>query len=170
MQGRLCLFRADRRGSAALEFAIIGSIFFLMIMFIFTVALDMLAQVVLDDAVRNAVRQVQIGQVADGPGFVAAVCGEFGLFSGNCKSTLQYDVQGAPDFAAITPATLSTAGTLSPGANFSGITVSGTGAPVYVLAQVAFLVPFKFVAEASGVLTENGTSALYSAVALGSEF
>lgn len=170
MQGRLCVLGADRRGAAALELAIIGSIFFFMIMFVFTIALDMLAQAVLDDAVRNAVREVQVGQVTDGPGFVSAVCGEFSLFSGHCKSALQYDVQGAADFAAIAPGAFHADGTLTPAANFSGVAITTPGAPVYILAQVAFLVPFKFISLANGVLAENGTPALYSAVAIGSEF
>jgi hypothetical protein len=147
-----------------------------MIMFIFTIALDLFAQVVLDDAVRNAVRQVQIGAITSGTAFKTAVCSEFTYISGSCQNALQYDVQGASSFGSMSPATLNSNGILSasggstPITNFSGVLPTASGAPVFILAQVAFLVPFKFINVANGVVAQNGTPSLYSAVAVAAEF
>ena len=163
------LWRGNR-GTTSVEFALLGSAFFMMIMLIFTIALDMFAQVLLDDAVRNAVRQVQMGKITSGSAFVADVCAEYSLATPGCTATLQYDVQGATAFAGITPATLSASGTLSTGANFSGVSASVQGAPMFILAQVAYVVPFEFINVANAVVTENGTPALYSAAAIGEEF
>ena len=153
-----------------MELALVGPFFFFMIMFILTIALDLYAQVLLDDSVRNAVRQVQNGAITSGGAFKTAVCNEFGFISNSCQNSLQYDVQGAATFAAITPATLNADGTLSSAANFSGIAATGNGAPVFVLAQVAFLVPFKFINIANGIVTQNGTPSLYSTNAVAMEF
>jgi len=161
---------ADRRATTTLELAMVGPAFFFMIMLILTISLDLFAQVLLDDSVRNAVREVQTGKVTNGGQFASAVCGEFGAVASTCMTALQYDVQGGTQFSSITPATLAASGTLSTAANFSGINPTATGAPVFILAQVAFLVPFEFVGTANGVLAENGTPALYSATATGAEF
>jgi len=142
----------------------------MMIMLIFTIALDMFAQVLLDDAVRNAVRQVQMGKITSGTAFVSAVCSEFGIAGNGCSTTLQYDVQGAAYFGAISPASLSASGTLSSSSNFAGITTTAAGAPVFIFAQVAYRVPFSFVGWANGVIAENGTPSLYAATSTGAEF
>src|SRR5208282_99321 len=69
----------ETRSDTAVEFAIIGAAFFLFVFGIFVVSLDQFLQMTLDDAVRNAARQVQIGNVTTGSQFVTSVCNEFGL-------------------------------------------------------------------------------------------
>lgn len=166
--------RGDRRAATALEFAMIGTAFFLMLFAIFTVAFDMFLQMTLDDAARNAARQVQIwgenGTVSTGPQFKAAVCAEFGAVAPSCSALLQYSVQVGTTFGAMNTVTLSSTGNLSSPTQYviSGTTsplATAEGAPAFMLVQIAYPIPFKFLNVANGVITENGTPSLYSAVA-----
>jgi Flp pilus assembly protein TadG len=175
-------FLRETRSDTAVEFAMIGSAFFLFIFAIFVISIDQFWQMTLDDAVRNATRQVQIGSnsptgVTSGSQFRTAVCNEFGLAVPSCNSTnLQFSVQSGPTFGGLTPATLSSNGTLTPSSLFSvtpttspaAATESSAavlGAPQFLLVQVAYVLPFKILLAAGGVATENGTPALVSAVA-----
>jgi Flp pilus assembly protein TadG len=60
--------RAARAGSVALEFALIGSTFLALLVFVFELGFDLYAQTSLDYAVKQAARQMQTGQqtVANG--------------------------------------------------------------------------------------------------------
>ncbi len=168
---------ADRRADTAVEFALIGAAFFLLLTGIFAISIGQFWQMVLDDAVRNATRQVQIGSVKTGTAFVSAVCAEFGIAAPGCTANLQYSVQSASSFSAITPATVNNAGTLSGGNKFAVSktastptlttynTYTTTVAPEFLLVQVAYTLPFHFFAIPSGFVTENGTSAIISSVA-----
>ncbi|HUM07419.1 MAG TPA: TadE/TadG family type IV pilus assembly protein [Acidocella sp.] len=160
-------FWLESRADTAVEFAMIGSAFFLFIFGIFVVSIDMFWQMALDDAVRNATRQVQIGNITTGPAFAAAVCQEFGAAAPNCTGSLQYSVQGGSYFGTggITATSFSSSGNLGSAATFTGATATATGAPVFLLVQVAYPLPFKVLAVPGGVATENGTPSLYSAVA-----
>lgn len=152
----------SRRAETALEFAMISGAFMLLIYGILTISLDMFWQGVLDDAVRNAARQVQVDSVTTGAGFVTAVCNELGAAAPNCSSNLQYSVQGGSYFGGITAATLSSSGNLSNTATFSNVTLSTANDPVFLLIQVAYPVPIKLFRLANGVVTMNGTSSLYT--------
>jgi Flp pilus assembly protein TadG len=174
-------FLRETRSDTAVEFAMIGSAFFLFIFAIFVISIDQFWQMTLDDAVRNATRQVQIGSnsptgVTSGKLFVTAVCNEFGLAAPSCTTNLQFSVQSGPTFGGLTPATLSSNGRLTPSSLFSvtpttspaAATESSAavlGAPQFLLVQVAYLLPFKILMVGGGVATENGTPALVSAVA-----
>lgn len=173
--GLRCYMR-DARAATAVEFAIIGAAFFLFIFGIFVVSIDQFWQMTLDDAVRAATRQVQIGKITTGSGFVNQVCGEFGIAAPYCTNTLQYSVQSGLYFGALVPATFSSAGTLAPAAQFSVTPTTAPaaatqtqaaviGTPQFLLVQVAYLLPFKILAVPGGVATENGTSSLYSVIA-----
>ncbi len=139
----LALLR-DRRGVAALEFAIVCPVFLVMLLGIICAGVTGLIQLALDDSVRDAARQVQMDTPASASsgGFLAAVCSEFSVVTSSCTTSLTYDVQAAPQssgFASLTPATLNAAGAL-PNSFF------GSGAPfaanVDVLVQVAYPLPF----------------------------
>ncbi len=175
-------FLRETRADTAVEFAMIGSAFFLFIFGIFVVSIDQFWQMTLDDAVRAAARQVAIGKITTGPQFVTSVCNEFGAAAPYCSSNLQYSVQSNSYFSAtgnantITPATLSSAGNLSSSSAFSvslstiptpanSTQAAVTGAEQFLLVQVAYPLPFKVLAVPGGVATENGTPSLYSAVA-----
>jgi hypothetical protein len=62
---RLARFRAplsaDRRGAFALEFAMVGPIFLLALLFVFNVAYDLFTNEVLNNAVQATARQMQTG-------------------------------------------------------------------------------------------------------------
>jgi len=180
--------RRNKRADTALEFALIGSAFFLFIFIIFVVAIDQFWQMALDDAVRNVARQVAIGKVTatSTPSFVTVVCNEFGIAAPNCSTTLQYSVQGGTSFSAITPATLTASGTLTGSAvvtgsatpTFPGVTPTTPptvlpavthATPQFLLVQVAYPLPFKIPLLPGGVATENGTPSLASTVAMGME-
>jgi len=159
-------FCRERKAVTAVEFAMIGSAFFLFIFMIFVFSTDMFWQMVLDDAVRNATRQVQIGKITNGNDFLTAVCNEFGSAAPNCSGLLQYSVQGGAYFGTggITATSFSSTGNLALTQQFSGTTATSAGTPVFLLVQVAYPLPFKVLAVPSGVATENGTPSLYSAV------
>lgn len=136
----------DRSGVTAVEFAMVCPVFFLLLFAIFAVGITGLIQLALDDAVRDAARQLQIDTPAStsAAGLVAAVCSEFALVSPNCTRTLTYNVVAATQtagFASITPAKLSAAGAL-PNAFFASGTPFAPNADVLV--QVAYPLPFTF--------------------------
>ena len=160
----------EKRADTAVEFALIGTAFFLFIFGVFVVSVDQFWQMTLDDAVRNAARQVQIGNITTGSQFVTQVCSEFGVAAPYCSNTLQYDVQEGAYFGAITAATLTSNGTLtySNSANFPnplvGSSATTTPSPQFLLVQVAYPLPFKVLMVGS-TMTENGTPSLLSTVA-----
>lgn len=172
--------RRDRRAETAVEFALIGVAFFGFIMLIFTIALDMFLQMTLDDATRNAARQVQVwganGTTTTGASFVSAVCKEFGIVAPHCTTALQYSVQVAPSFSQMSSVSLQSDGNLSTTGQY-GTWVDGTftsnviiptteGTPEFMLVQVAYPVPFRLFNAVNGVATENGTTSLYSSAAV----
>ncbi len=159
-------FLQTTKADTAVEFALIGSAFFLFIFGIFVISLDMFLQMTLDDAVRNAARQVEIGNITSGGAFVASVCDEFGVAAPNCKNSLQYSVQAGPYFGTggITATNFSSSGNLSSPQLFTGLAATSPGNPSFLLVQVAYPLPFKILAVPGGVATENGTPSLYSAV------
>jgi hypothetical protein len=53
--------RIDRRGAFALEFAMVGPIFLLALLFVFNVAYDLFTNEVLNNAIQSTARQIQIG-------------------------------------------------------------------------------------------------------------
>ena len=133
----------DRRGVTALEFALVCPVFLLLLFAIFVQGITGLIQLALDDAVRDAARQVQMDTPASASasGFLAAVCAEFGAVSPNCGTTLTYSVQAAPQsagFASLAPATLNAAGAL----NNHFFVGTGFAANEDVLVQVAYPLPF----------------------------
>jgi Flp pilus assembly protein TadG len=160
MGGGFERFLSDRRSTTAVELAVIAPVLFLFLLGILLMGVGQFWQLVLDDAVRNATRQVEIGNVGTGSAFVTSVCNEFGLTISGCASTLQYSVQGAATFSAITPATVNSAGALSNPATFNGIAVNNP-----LLVQVAFVVPVSLLLIPESLITMNGTQSIISAVA-----
>lgn len=160
---------AETRSVTAIEFAMIGPVLFFFLFCILLLGVVQFWQLTLDDAVRNAARQVALGTGStttgdhNGSDFVGTVCNEFGAAAPSCSTNLQYAVQGAPTFSGtggITPATLSAAGVLSPGATFSTLTTSEP-----VLIQAAYKIPISIPLVPLSLVTLNGTSAIVAAVA-----
>ncbi len=133
----------DRRAATIVEFALAAPTFFLLMFAVLGVGLDAFYQQSLDDAVRDAARQVQLGAPASSSAasFVSAVCAEFGILAQSCQTTLTYSVQASTTtagFSALSPATLNASGRFS-NAFFSG-NAFAPGVPVLV--QVAYPLPF----------------------------
>lgn len=159
----------DTRGVAALEFAIVAPLLTTCVLSSLGIGLIGFYQTVLDDAVRDAARQVQMATGASGsaPGFVAAVCARFGRLAPNCAQTLTYSVQaGAPSgpFSALTPRPLGASGTL--GNDFFASRGFAPSAPVLV--QVAYPLPFA-VPVLGGVATATGTNSILATAAVRAE-
>ena len=163
----------ETRSVTAVEFALIGPVLFFLLFSIMLMGIAQFWQLTLDDAVRNAARQVVIGAgttsagVQSGSQFVTAVCNEFGQAAPNCGTTLQYAIQGAPTFTGsggITPMPLSAAGQFSPATTFSGITASEP-----VLIQVVYPLPMAIPLVPMSLVTLNGTPAIVAANALVAE-
>ncbi len=84
----------DRRGATAVEFAIVGAPFVLMIFAIIELALYFMVQVTLDNATALAARQLRTGQVvADGnsdstsqTAFLQAICSNMSWLQSQCNS------------------------------------------------------------------------------------
>ncbi len=131
---------SGRRGSTVVEFALVAPVFLLCMFMILELGLDAFTQVSLDDAVRAASRQIQIGNIQAGGAnaFAADVCQEFGNIAPNCESSLLINVESGTNFASLTPATLTSDGTLSS----SGFAPGSPGSDVIV--QVAYHRPYAF--------------------------
>jgi Flp pilus assembly protein TadG len=157
----------DERGSTAVEFAIIGSVLMLLLVGFLLMGIFQFWQMTLDDAVRDAARQIQKGTITTGPQFVAAVCSEFGSVAPCNTANLQFEVQantGIMTFGSISPATVSSVGALTPNGNFPTMPFSATGTPVLV--QVAYVVPVVVPLVPVVLETGNATDSLISSVAL----
>lgn len=138
--------------------------FLLFLFAVLSASITSYEQCLLDDAVRDAARQIQIDTQASAgaSGFVRAVCDEFGLVGANCSSALTYSVQAASaGFSSITPAKLDATGAL-PDSFFAG---TGFAPGVAVLVQVAYKLPVNFPFIGS-LATGTGTGAILSTTAI----
>lgn len=166
----------DTRGVAALEFAIVAPLFTASFLSILGIGLIGFYQTALDDAVRDAARQIQMATDASksASGFVAAVCtgsltrrSPFGPLAPNCAQTLTYSVQaGDPSgpFSALTPRSLSASGRL--GNDFFASRGFARSAPVLV--QVAYPLPFT-IPVLGGVATATGTNSILATATVRAE-
>ncbi len=159
----------DDGGAAALEFAMVAPPLLLFLFAVLGAGLAAFYQMTFDDAVRAAVRQMQIAGPAgaSGAGFASAVCQEFGYLAPGCAASVTYNVQAAPaqtGFTSIAPALLPASG------RFGDVFFAGTGfaTGVDILVQAAAPLPFTlpFVAD---LITGNGTGSVLSVVAVRAE-
>lgn len=122
-------FIRSRRGTTALEFALIGPLLLTLVFIIIENGLMLFAQAVLDNATVMATRQIQIGTVTTSDGFRTAVCANMSTFF-NCGN-LQFYVNSSS--ASFPPAVVpSTNGT------FATASFSTGNRGDYVLAEVAY--------------------------------
>ena len=148
------------------EFAILAPTFLLFIFGVFGVGLDAFYQQTLDDAVRDATRQLQMGTQASSSGnsFVSAICAELGVLDASCQTRVTYAVQASTvtaGFAALSPQTLNGSGQYT-NSFFSGSTFA-PGVPVLV--QVAYPLPFTL-PYIGNVLTLTNTASIVSTAAV----
>ena len=120
--------KAARAGSAALEFALIAPIFFVLLMGTMEVGIMFFAQFTLQNAVMTAARTIRTGQVATAnmtaTQFRTAICNQISPILA-CDGNLQIDVESFSNFSSVNFASpLTASNTLDPSlANFSTGTV-----------------------------------------------
>ena len=152
----------DRRAVVALEYAIVGPVFLLFLFAAFGVGIVGFYQLALDDAVRDAGRQVQINGPAASRNinFVSAVCQTFGYLASDCSEKLTYSVQASTasaGFAGLSPAKLDSYGNFSKA--FFAATPYASG--VNVLMQVSYPLPFTL-PYIGALITATGANAVVS--------
>ena len=103
-KGARVLARLWRRDDAvaAIEFALLGSTFLLLVCMTFELGLILFTQSVMDNALRDASRQVMTNQITTGSAFQTKVCNEVGNLVTNCTTNLKYYVQTGATFSAMT--------------------------------------------------------------------
>lgn len=103
---RLCRLARDTRAAAAIEFAILGSTFILLVCMTVELGLVLFTQSVMDNALRDAARLIRTNQASSSSTFVSAVCAEVGtVLVPSCSTNLQYYVTSASSFSALTAKT-----------------------------------------------------------------
>lgn len=152
-------FWSDCEANVAVEFAIVGPLFIALLLAILGVGIDGFFQLVLDDAVRAAARQVQIlgPASANGGAFATAVCNELGIVTtpARCTSNLTYNMQtNTPpaNFADLQPIAM------PPNGQLPNVFPAVTGNS-QVLIQVAYPLPM-YVPFVSAAMTLNGTNSI----------
>jgi len=162
---RTCLARllAARRGATGLEFALSGPLFLILMFAILEVGLDSFTQAQLDDSVRDAARQLQIGNATTAAQVVTTVCLKLGLVVPNCSSSnVSVYAASGTTFAALAVATAKSSGGLSL-TTFSPGTASSD-----MLLQVGFTRSF-VLPYFSGLIGGNYTNTLISSIAFQNE-
>lgn len=105
VQTLLQRWRADRRGTAAIEFAFVAGPFLLMIFAIIELALIFLLSTSLDAASDQAGRKIRTGQFQTAgqtkDDFKADVCAKMTWLAGNCSTALIVNVQTYDTYAQV---------------------------------------------------------------------
>lgn len=97
---------ADRRGTAAVEFAFVAGPFLLMIFAVIELALIFLLSTSLDAAADQAGRKIRTGQFQTTAGqtkdtFKADICAKMTWLAGNCSTALVLNVQTYDTYAQV---------------------------------------------------------------------
>ena len=153
---RLGRLARDTRAAAAVEFAMVGSVFMLLICMTLELGLTLFTQSVMDNALRDGARLIRTNQASSSSTFVSAVCNEVGtVLIPSCSTNLQYYVATASSFSSLSAKT----GTLP-----NSYTAGSSAADM--LAQIAYARP-TLIPWASKFL--GGTDLLISTVAFQNE-
>ena len=97
-------FRRNRRGSAAVEFALVAPVFFALLFAIIETAIIFFAGQVLETVTQDSARMIMTGQAQTG-GFSQAqfktfVCGKISVLF-DCANGIYVDVQSYPGFSSV---------------------------------------------------------------------
>jgi Flp pilus assembly protein TadG len=160
--GFIARLLAARSGATGLEFALTGPLFLLMVFAILEVGLDSFTQAQLDDSVRDAARQLQIGNVTTAAQVVTTVCIKLSVVVPNCAANVSVYAASGTTFAALPVATVKTSGGLTP-ATFTPGTASSD-----MLLQVGFTRSF-VLPYFGGLVGGNFTNTLISSIAFQNE-
>lgn len=154
-------FIQDRHGVTALEFAIVGPVFLLLILGVLELGVELTTQMLLDHSLDVAARQVQIGNITNSADFVTGVCGNFSVLVSKCSSSnLQVYATSGSSFSSLAAATISNG-------RLSSTTYSTGTAGSDVLIEVMYNRPYLVGMLAS--VTGKTTNSLLSSVAFQSE-
>jgi Flp pilus assembly protein TadG len=118
----LSRFRRDRKGAAAIEFAMIGIPFLMMLFAIIETAMMFFATQVLESATQDSARLIMTGQAQLGAmsasQFKANLCARLvGLF--DCTNGVDIEVTSYPTFAAVNPTNPLNNGVYTPPSGYS---------------------------------------------------
>jgi len=98
-------FGADKRGAAALEFALVAAPLIMLICGCLELALIILLSVTLDNATDMTAREIRTGITTQAnstaTSFKQEICSRMGWLGGSCMSQLMVDVQTYPTFANV---------------------------------------------------------------------
>lgn len=97
-------FRRNRRGSAAVEFALVAPVFFALLFAIIETAIVFFASQVLETVTQDSARFIMTGQAQTGgysqSQFKTYVCGKIGVLF-DCVNGVYVDVQSYPGFSNV---------------------------------------------------------------------
>lgn len=145
----------DRKGSAAIEFAILALPFFVVIFAIAEIAVMHFVESGLDAAVHKAVRQVRVGVAKSGSWdakkFKEAVCSDLS-YSFGCATKLKVRATVITDMASITKASPISGGNLAVTEDFD---LGDSGSYVLVQAFLPWDPTFKLYSIASAQLSDG---------------
>ncbi|MDI7776026.1 pilus assembly protein [Asticcacaulis sp. EMRT-3] len=98
-------WRDDRRGAAAIEFALVAGPLIFMIMCCIELALVILLSVTLDNATDIAARQIRTGTTtaanSTATDFRQLICNNMTWLAGSCMASLQVDVRTYSNFSLV---------------------------------------------------------------------
>lgn len=153
--GRLKNLFKDRKGSAAIEFAILALPFFVVIFAIAEIAVMYFVDSGLDAALHKAVRQVRVGVAKSGAWdatkFKSVVCAELS-YSFNCSSKLKVRATIITNMASITKASPITNGNLAVTEDFN---LGDSGSYVLVQAFLPWSPTFRLYTISSAKLSDG---------------
>lgn len=130
--GAVTLLR-KRSGVVAVEFAVVGSIFLLLVLFVMNIGLQQFTQSTLDAATQMAARQIQIGTIRTASSDVTSlICKRLSIIAPDCTSTLQVYAFSGTSFTPMVRVGSPSTGLPSPSIFAPGVPLS------YVLLQVAY--------------------------------
>jgi Flp pilus assembly protein TadG len=156
-------WRQDSRGTAAIEFGLIGVIFVLFICVFLELGLTLFMQTTLDRAVRKEARLIRIGSItiSQQSTFLANICSDMlGLV--NC-SALQLNVASGSSFASLT-----SANSLNSQNQMANVGFNPGGSASDVIVQVGYSRP-AFTPIAAQVFGKNGQVFIRSSIAFQNE-
>lgn len=152
---RLRDYLLNRKGSTAIEFAILALPFIVIILAIIEIALMFFVDSALDSAVHKAVRQVRVGTAKSGnwniTNFKAAICSELS-YSFTCSTNLLVRVTVITDMNSVTKVNPSSGGVLNVTETFN---IGNAGDYVLVQAFLPWDPTLKLYTFASGRLNDG---------------
>jgi Flp pilus assembly protein TadG len=157
-------FAGNRKGNAAVQFAMIGVPFFMMLFAIIETGLVFFAQQALETATQDTARLIMTGQAQNAgysqTQFKTALCGNLASFF-DCTNGIYINVTNSASFGALAPTT-----PIDGSGNFvNNFTYSPGGAGAIVLVQTFYMWPLFVTGLGYNIANVNGHYRLLAATA-----